>query len=103
KALYVGNRRRDNRAMRSQVFERFGGADIFGCLVVREGHQAKVAALQDARQILILLLAGIVDVRPLWKRPRIDLYYRSTHNELDVWLKLCHPGDQVIVQALVDD
>jgi len=65
---HVGDWGGNDRPQSRAVFQRLGGAQVAGRLVVGEGDEADVERLQVARQVFVGALAGVVDVAGLRQR-----------------------------------
>lgn len=89
--------------MGCHILQRLGRADKPGSIVLGERHDTNVTHFEDAQQIGICLLTGIVQVRALREVRRIHLDDRAAHQKLNLWICLCHLRNEVVVEPLVDD
>ena len=74
-----------------------------GRLVERERHQAHVPAGDQLRQQRVRLLAEVVEVGAARQRGLVDLHDRADHDDLPCRVGVGDAGDEVEVEALVDD
>src|SRR5215212_3795464 len=97
----VGDRGRDDRLAAGEVLERLGRGYRPRCFVASKGHERYVKASQEARKIVVGLLAEAHDVASHGNGRFVDLCHRTDQRDGPVGTQVGDLRQKVQIEALV--
>ena len=99
----VRDRGANDRQFCGHVLQHFGGADEARRFIQGKRQQTDIPAGEETRQGIVWLLTEIMNIGALRQTGRVDLYHRPHHHQLPVRPRVRHGGEQVDIEALIDD